>query len=54
MTKDEAIKLIDDHKNKLINPVEMLAWTYLRVIILKINDDSWLQAEVKANEILAR
>jgi hypothetical protein len=41
MTKSEALKLIDDHKNKMINPMEMLQWTWLRVIILKIEDDEW-------------
>ena len=44
MTREEAIKLIDDHKNKLVNPVEMLNWTWLRVIIANINDDAWERA----------
>lgn len=39
MEKTEALKLIDDHKNKLVNPVEMLNWVYLRVIILEIPDE---------------
>ena len=34
MTKADAIKLIDDHKNKLVDPVALLHWTWLRVIIL--------------------
>ena len=43
MTKTDALNLIDDHKNKLINPVEMLHWTWLRVIILRIPDEHWEQ-----------
>lgn len=41
MSKEEALRLIDGHKNKLINPVDMLEWTYLRVIILQIPDTDW-------------
>jgi len=41
MEKEEALKMIDDHKNSLINPVEMLDWTYLRLYILNITDDAW-------------
>ena len=54
MTKDEALKLIDDHKNKLINPVEMLHWTHLRVIILQIPDNDWDGYLEDAEEILSR
>lgn len=41
MTKDDAIKMIDAHKNLLVNPIDMLHWTWLRVIILQIPDDQW-------------
>lgn len=41
MEKEDALALIDNHKNALINPVEMLHWTWLRVFILKITDDEW-------------
>lgn len=41
MTKEDAVKMIDRHKNKLINPVEMLHWTRLRVIINNIPDTAW-------------
>jgi hypothetical protein len=41
MSKEEALCLIDEHKNKLINPIDMLNWTYLRVIILQIPDNHW-------------
>jgi hypothetical protein len=54
MTKDDALKLIDDHKNKLINPVEMLHWTWLRVIILMIEDDEWQGLLKRALPILSR
>jgi hypothetical protein len=41
MNKQDAIALIDAHKNKLINPVEMLHWTWIRVIINQMPDDVW-------------
>lgn len=54
MTKTEALQLIDDHKNKLVNPVEMLHWAWLRVIILKIPIDAWDKAAGKAEETLSQ
>ena len=54
MTREEAITLIDEHKNKLINPVEMLHWTWLRVIILSMSDEHWFAALEKAKDILSR
>lgn len=54
MTKDEALKLIDDHKNKLINPVEMLAWVWLRVLILSITDEEWQALLARAEPVLSR
>lgn len=54
MTKLEALELIDNHKNRLINPVEMLQWTQLRVIILSIEDETWDKAFEKALSTLSR
>ena len=54
MTKAYALELIDKHKNSLINPVEMLNWTHLRVIIMSIPDDEWTKAQDKANETLSK
>jgi len=55
MTKEEALTLIDGHKNKLINPVEMLEWTWLRVIILNLDETEWFRALGKAEaETLSR
>ena len=48
MTKANAIKLIDEHKNKLLDPVEMLNWTWLRVIVNNLTDDAWNAALKKA------
>jgi len=48
MTREQAIELIDQHKNRLINPVEMLNWTWLRVIILNLSDEDWSRALDKA------
>lgn len=54
MKKEEALKLIDGHKNKLINPVEMLHWTRLRIIINQIPDWEWEAAIIKAQDIMSR
>lgn len=54
MKKEEAMKMIDDHKNKLINPVEMLMWTWLRVIILSLTDEQWDDALGRATATLSR
>lgn len=54
MTKKEALQLIDDHKNKLINPVELLKWTWLRVIILSIPEDKWEEFVLGAAEVLSQ
>jgi len=43
MSKQEALELIDSHKNGLLNPAEMLSWVWLRVIILQIPEDNWNQ-----------
>ena len=54
MTKKEALELIDNHKNKLINPVEMLHWSWLRVIIFSIPDDRWEEYVGNATVILSQ
>lgn len=54
MTKEEAIALIDNHKNKLINPVEMLDWTWLRVTINQLPDEIWEKALDDACEIISK
>lgn len=54
MTKADAIALIDAHKNKLINPVEMLHWTWLRVVINNLDEDAWNAALTKAEVTLSR
>lgn len=54
MRKSEALKMIDDHKNKLINPVEMLNWTWLRLIILCMTDQEWERCVTEAAKIASR
>lgn len=54
MKKKEAIQLIDNHKNGLINPVEMLSWVWLRVILNNLDDEAWEAALVKAAETMSR
>lgn len=52
MTKDEALQLIDDHKNALVDPLAMLHWTWLRVIILAIPDEEWEKYLMEAVKVL--
>lgn len=54
MTKEQAIAMIDEHKNKLVNPVEMLNWTWLRVIIDSLETDEWERACSNAESILSK
>lgn len=54
MSRLEAIKLIDDHKNALLDPVAMLHWTWLRVILDQMTDEVWNAAYEKAVPILSR
>ncbi len=54
MTKQHALDLIDKHKNALVNPVEMLHWTWLRVIVLQIPDIEWDVYRGQAEMILSR
>lgn len=54
MDKDEALALIDGHKNKLTDPVEMLNWTWLRVTILKVPSDEWQRAMGEAEKVLSK
>lgn len=54
MTKAEAITMIDDHKNKLINPVEILHWTWLRVIINQLSEEAWNACLEDATEIMSK
>ena len=41
MNKDQALELIDKHKNALINPVEMLETT-IRALVVKKTVDAYL------------
>lgn len=53
MTKRQAIDLIDNHKNALMVPGDMLAWTWLRVIVDQITEDEWNVLLRKAIPILS-
>ena len=54
MDREIAIKLIDEHKNGLLNPVEMLDWTWLRIIINCLDQEAWDKAVDKGIELLSR
>jgi hypothetical protein len=41
MTKEQVLELIDNHKNALINPVEMLNWTWLRLFIYRMTEEEF-------------
>lgn len=50
----DFIKMIDDHKNKLVDPVELLNWTALRVILNLISPDEWEELNLRAMEIMSK
>jgi hypothetical protein len=52
MQKKEALELIDGLNRKIINPVEMLDWVTLRVIILQIPEEDWDAYMEEAAKIL--
>jgi len=54
MTKNEALQLIDNHRDTMTDPVAMLRWTYLRVVILKLPEETWNVAVDNAEETLSR
>lgn len=54
MTKKEALELIDAHKNKLIHPVELLHWTWLRVVVLHLTEEAWEEAMLLAVETMSK
>lgn len=54
MEQQFAINMIDQHKNELINPVEMLNWTWLRVIINSISPDEWEEIVNRASEVTSK
>ena len=54
MNQEQAVKLIDDHKNKLVDPVAMLQWVALRVIVNNVDKDAWAAAADRALEIMSR
>jgi len=54
MRKAEAIELIDNHKNKLVDPVAMLHWSWLRVVLHSLPEKEWDAAVEKAVETLSQ
>jgi hypothetical protein len=54
MTKLQMLAMIDQHKNGLMDPNEMLDWTWLRVIVLCIPDEVYDDLLDKAAEIMSR
>lgn len=54
MTKDEALALIDKAKEGVIDPVVLLNWVWLRLIILKIDVDAWDEACYRAGEVASQ
>jgi len=54
VTKQDALNIIDRRNKALINPVEMLHWVWLRVIISQISDDDWERYLESATKILAK
>jgi hypothetical protein len=54
MTKDEALALIKSHRDELLNPVEMLDWTWLYAIINSLSSSEWDELFSRASELMKR
>jgi hypothetical protein len=56
VSKEQALKMIDAHKSQrgMINPTELLHWTWLRVIINQIPEEDWEKYMAKAVEVMSR
>lgn len=54
MNKQDALQLIDNHKNALVDPVALLHWNWLRVIINQISNDEWEKYLEDAMEVVSR
>ena len=54
MTQEEAVAMIDKQTNTLVNPVEMLQWVWLRVIINNIPLEVWNQSLERSVPTLSR
>ena len=52
--RERFLEMIDNHKNKLINPVEMLDWVWLRVFILNLPEEIFKQTLEKTCEDLSK
>ena len=53
LLKEEALELIDRHKNSLLDPADMLHWTWLRVIVSQLTKEEWEGAMQRALPHLA-
>ena len=53
MTRAQAITAIDETKNRLINPVEMLRLTWVRVILAHLTDEEWERALIASHSVLS-
>ena len=54
MNREDALRLIDNHKNALLNPVEMLSWTWLRVSIAAATEEEWAVLLERAMEVMSQ
>lgn len=54
MTKEQVLELIKNQRDKLINPVEMLDWTYLYVFVNQIPEGEFDKYMEKAAEVCSR
>jgi hypothetical protein len=53
MTRECALELIDNHKNTLTDPIELLHWTWLRTIVFHVSKEHWEEALADALQVLA-
>ena len=51
MLREEALKLIDDHRSKLSDPAEVLPWMFLRLVLENLMPSCWGKQKRKLKSI---
>ena len=48
MLKEEALEMLEKHRDSLTDPCDVLHWTWLRTILLYVTEEEWRRAMQRA------
>jgi len=54
MTKGEAVRMVTDRRNRVVDPNEMLRWTFLRLFLLAIPEKEFERYMIEAENEMAK